>query len=385
MRIIRCIFSTVALLAAFGISSAMATLTKEQIVALRFDGLYLGMTPEQVDAYIHARKDLGEARVNEPGWYDCGYLASKEDWPVWEARQRPGVVQPGFPRWMGFSDASSHNYGLRFDFEPTHAFVSRVDYTERRGIGGWSTWLAEAEARFGKADLVGPRKYGEMRAVWCTPGSQCRLDDHESDEPQLSLTYYPHTRTSAEPGDRLNYTVNEGRARYDERRAIYRKLPTADPSRSRKLFDRCVGPKGKFATEQEAERHYITLASFGRNASKPIWDTSAVPEPVFRALGVDPAKTFGSGICFWPFDVFLNEDIPGCTSFTATQFRWARRVGDVWLVALRFGGLSTRDSYAAVRRAGNGPYQKIWWSNDMASFSAWHTNGAIPMIEKKAN
>lgn len=384
MRMVRCALSIIALFVASTGSPAIATLTKEQIVALRFDGLHLGMTPEQIDAYIQSRTDLGETRVNELGIFDCGYLASKEDWPEWEALQKPGAEHPGFPRWRGFNDASGHNYGLRFEFEPGRAFVGQVSYSEQRGIGDWPTYLADAEARFGKADLVGPRKYGAMRAVWCTQGSTCDLDDDESDEPQLSLDYYPHSRTSSEPGDRLNYIINEGRARGDERRVLYKKLLAADPSRSRKLFDRCVGPKGKFATEREAERHYIALASFGHKASKPIWDASAVPEPVFRALGIDPAKTFDPGICFWAFDFFLDlKDMPGCTATTGTRFRWARRVDDLWLISLQFGGLSTRNGYAAVRPSNRGPYRKVWWANSVAGFSGWRTKGAVPLTDNK--
>lgn len=384
MRIVRCALSAIALFAASAGSPAIATLTKEQIVALRFDGLHLGMTPEQVDAYIQSRTDLGETRVNELGIFDCGYLASKEDWPEWEALRKPGAERPGFPRWMGFNDASGHNYGLRFAFEPGRAFVNRVSYTELRGIGDWLSYLAEAEARFGKADLVGPRKYGAMRAVWCTPGSTCRIDDDESYEPQLLLTYYPHSRTNSEPGDRLHYTINEGRARDDERREMYKKLPATDPSRSRKLFGQCIGPKGKFATEQDAERHYVALASPVQKLSKPIWNAGAVPEPVFRALGVDPAKTFGPGICFWAFDFHLDlKDMPGCTATTGTRFRWARRAGDLWIVSLQFGGLSTRNGYAAVQPSNRGPYRKIWWADDLAGFSAWYAKGAVPMVAEK--
>lgn len=319
MRSVRCTLSIVALFVASVAPPAMATITKEQIFALRFDGLHLGMTAKQVDAYIQSRTDLGETRIHELAWYDCGYLASKEDWPKWEARQNSGVVQPGFPRWMSFNDASDHNYGLRFSFEPARAFVGQVSYSEQRRIADWRTYLAEAEARFGKADLTGAREYGAMRAVWCTPDTKCRIDDHTSDEPQLSLTYYPHTRTSAEPGDRLSYEINEGRARDEARWARYKKLPAIDPARSRQLFDRCMGRKGKFSTDKEAERHYIALAPLSGKTSKPIWDANAVPEPVFRALGIDPAKTFGPGVCFWPSDVFLErEDMPGCTSVSTT-------------------------------------------------------------------
>ena len=181
----------------------------------------------------------------------------------------------------------------------------------------------------------------------------------------------------------MSYEINEGRARDHERRAIYDKLPTTDPTRSRQLFNRCTGPKGKFTTEEAAERHYIALASFGRKTSKPVWETGAVPEQVFHALSIDPTKTFGPGICFWPFDVFLNEDIPGCTSFTATQFRWARRVGNLWVISLRHGGASTRDSYAAVQPSKHGAYRKIWWADSLAGLAAWHAKGAVPLADVK--
>lgn len=382
MHIARYSLSILALLAVSCGSPAIAAITKEQIYAIRFDGLHLGMTPDQVDAYIRSRADLGETRVNELDNFDCGYLLAKEDRPASQPQRDPGQEQPGFPRWMGFNDASGHQYGLRFGFEPAHAVVDRVSYFERRGIDNWQSYLTEAEARFGKADLVGALNYGAMRAVWCTAGTRCGTDDNESSEPQLSLTYYPNTPTTSEPGDRLNYEINEGRARDEERHTYYEALPTTDPRRSRRLYRQCTGPKGRFATEKDANRHYVMLASFGRRASKPIWDASAVPEPVFHALDVDPAKIFGPGVCFWPFDVFLNEKIPGCTSFTGTQFRWARRVDGLWLVALRFGGVATRDEYVAVRHVDKGQYQKIWWSSDMAGFSAWQRNGAVPMMEK---
>lgn len=384
MHIIRCALSLVALFAFSGGSPALATMTEEQIFGLRFDGLQLGMSPKQIDTYIRSRTDLAETRVNELAWYDCGYLASKEDWPKWEARRKSGVIQPGFPRWMSFSDASGHNYGLRFSFEPTRALVSEVSYTERQSIADWPTYLAEAETRFGKADLTGPREYGAMRAVWCTPGAKCRIDDHTSDEPQLSLTYYPHTHTSSEPGDRLSYEINEGRARDKGRQALYKKLPATDPARSRQLYDRCAGPQDKFATEEQARRHYIAVASLGQKTSKPIWEANAVPESVFRALGIDPAKTFGAGVCFWASDVFLElKDMPGCSSITATQFRWARRVGDLWVVSLRRGGASTQDGYAAVQRADDGRHRKIWWANNLAGFAEWRAKGTVPMIDGK--
>lgn len=116
----------------------------------------------------------------------------------------------------------------------------------------------------------------------------------------------------------------------------------------------------------------------GRRAGPVIRQPFDIPAPVFAALGIDRDKMFAPGVCFNSSDVILM--MPGCKSTTLGGLRWARRIGGLWLVSLRFGGASLRREYFAVRKE-RGRYRKVWWADDLSGFNAWRTDGAIAMAE----
>jgi hypothetical protein len=103
-----------------------------------------------------------------------------------------------------------------------------------------------------------------------------------------------------------------------------------------------------------------------------------VPAPVFTALGIDRDRAFAPGICFNSFDFFIEDS--ECKGHSFAGFRWARRVRDLWLVSMKFGGAFLRREYYTVRKE-HGRYRKVWWADDLSSFNAWRENGAIAMAE----
>lgn len=352
---------------------ANAKLTQEELFAISFDGFHLGMKRSELDRLIALRTDIGEPALAEMTVFDCDHLApnSKEISPSDMHR---------LPRDVGFTAAGGRSYGVRFEARPDEDTVYDLNYRERRGIGNWSTYLTEIETRFGKADQVGRDSDGYMFALWCTDREgDCRLDDWPKG-PQLSVKMFPHEPTLVYPGDSLAYQLLEGRDHDENRRAAYARLRITNPQEAERLFRQCRSPKGKFRSEEEAERYYVSLMPIGRRASKLHWTPDDVPSSVFTAMGFDRAKISGPGVCFQSMDIFV--ELPGCTSYSNVSFRWARQVSGLWLVSLRFGGISLRTQYSAVREEGKGDFRKVWWG-DLAGFNAWHANGATPMIEKE--
>jgi hypothetical protein len=349
-----------------------ATIPAERFKTLEVGGMRLGMTPANVEAMIRARTDLGEPQARLGSNYDCDQL-------------RPGQPRgydpdraPTPPEGYAFRDASERVYNIGFVTAPTGPVAQSLRYMLWRTDGDWASYLAEIEARHGKADFLGKGHSGEMVARWCEPGAR-RCDRDRSDRSSLALTWYPHSRWQILAGDGLAYELTEGGDVRDEREDGYVALAEHDPAAAKRLYARCTSPAGKFADERALDRHLVSIMPNIARAGPPVWDPFQVPAGVFAALRIDPQATFGKGICFNSSDVYFVPD--GCRGVTSIGFRWARRSGDLWVVSLRIGGVALRMMYAALRKSPDGSYRRIWWNDSIAPFAKWRADGAVPMPE----
>jgi hypothetical protein len=350
---------------------ADAKLTEQDILALQLDGFHLGMTRSEVDRAIASRTDITEPYVSALDSFDCNALLPK-------AGRIAGSYPFVAPGNLAFEDAGGRGYVFNFARRPDEGTVERISYTERRGIGSWQDYLGELEARFGKPDLVGQDRDGRDVALWCSEARDCVISGNTPRKPLLSVRLFPNTPDAVEPGDRLRFALFEGRDRSDGRRRAYGELPKTDPKLARRLSEQCLGHTGKFSTQTEADDHYLRLMNMGRRAGPVIRQPFDIPAPVFAGLGIDRDRMFAPGVCFNSGDVILMG--PGCNSVTFGGLRWARRIGDLWLVSLKFGGVSLRREYFAVRKE-HGLYRKVWWADDLTGFNAWRADGAIAMVE----
>jgi hypothetical protein len=264
--------------------------------------------------------------------------------------------------------------------------ADRIIYTSRLLPVSWERHLADAETRFGKPDWVG-LDGSRPQALWCSPGEvKCTGSNRwYLAGPNLTITFNRHQKGEAEAGDRLDYELRRGKAAHDTAYAAWNaSINRAGPRKRAALLARCRNAPGGFADRRAIVRHYASLIPLGRLTSPVITSPHAVPSGVFAAIGIDAAKTFAKGVCFNSMD-FVIEDEPGCPGGqTSTNFRWARKVSNIWFLSLNTGGVSLRHPYFAVREVERGHYRKVWWSlpdEGLASFNAWRINGAVPMTE----
>jgi len=352
---------------------ATAAMPSARIKAIKLGGFRLGMTTAEAEAVIRARGDFNEVRAEIRPSFDCDdlYPASRRD--TYDPYKSPKIIS----KYLS-GDRLGFLYRADLTAVPSGATVSFIAYRERRGIGTWRKYLAEAEARYGKADNVRKDANGELEASWCIPGeTDCGSGYNHG--PKLSLTYLPHSRGEIASRDILDFAVDEGRAAGDRRERFYNMLALQRPAAARALYQQCRTPTGKYADRIQSDHHMASLVSFGPGVAPPIWAASAVPSPVFAALGIDAHKVFGPGVCFNSMDFPIK--LPGCKTYTSVDFRWARRMGDMWLVSLNFGGDSVRGEYFAVAPTATGRFHKIWWSDSMTGFTAWRAKGFVPVKE----
>lgn len=354
-------------------SSASAELTEADLLELRFDGFRLGMSRSEVDRLIASRTDIAEPRISGMDSFDCGYLA-----PVSENVEQSDDI--ALPSSVGFEAADGRRYEVGFGRRPDEDKVSRLSYRQKRNIAPWSTYLAELEARFGQADVVGRDSSGYDIALWCADDQDCRISDNGPRKRQLSVRLLAHSPTLSDPGGHLDFELHEGRDRSEQRRRFYEQLRDTDPQEADRLFRQCRSPADKFASDDEAKRHFITLMNMGPRAGTILWKPEEVPAPVLSALGLVLGRSFGPGVCFNSMDVFV--ELPECQSYSMVRFRWARRMDDLWLTSLELGGASLRREYSALRTDAAGNIRKVWWDKSLAGFNAWRANGAVPMIEQ---
>lgn len=352
--------------------SADAARSEQELLGLNFDGFSLDMTRTEVDRLIAAQTDISEPGFGELDSFDCSELAPA-------TKQHAAASDPALlPTGLGFENSSGRRYGLGFSRSPDESRVIHVSYREKRGVGNWVTYLAEFEARFGKADLEGKDQYGHDIAVWCSQTEPCQLEKVGT-KPRLFVTFLPDAPTQVERGDHVDFDLDEGSDRRDERRRFFREIRDEDPKEARRLDQLCRSSSGKFQTHEQAARYYLSLMPMGPGARPVQVNANDIPRSVFAALGIDRDNLPGPKVCFQSMDFFV-EDSP-CKAYSFVGFLWARRVDDYWLVALKYGGVSLRREYYAVRRSTSGTYEKVWWDDTTAGFNAWRENGGIPMNE----
>lgn len=340
--------------------------------------MHLGMTSTDFDKLIASRTDFGELRVQafDVG-FDCDALL-----PSAEGAERSRANSRHSPSPFYFTDSARNEYLVHFVTVPAHSFMGDIRITERKPPASWDDHLAVAEARFGKADIVGRTSGETMTAKWCTPEQlACRLEEYGK-LPELTLSFHPWLDNGLNPDDRLEFRLTEGRERHHRHVAEMNALRAEASTRTKALYKQCRAGVDRFKNIEDASRYYTSLAPITRRASKPVWSPDKVPAAAFLTLGIDPAKTFGPGICFWPGGVLI--EFPECKSYTTQGFRWSRRIGDIWLLALRRSLHSREPRYVALRLQGQ-DYHIIWQANDLAGFAGWHANGTIPMVDTKAN
>jgi len=367
-----CLLSTVP-------ADASANSGPKSIATLRLGGLYLGMTPAAFDSMARANPTWNEPRSHgEPA--ECRHLGLSE---------HDDTSPPYFPIDVGATDSAGRHYSVQFAWEGIRRVADRIRYAERRRSGPWKDRLAEAERRFGKADRVG-FDGAYRQALWCSPGDgKCTKYGPESATgPNLSLTFYPYEDRGLEPGDRIDYELRRGSDAEEDADNAWRDVErAAGPKESAALLARCRRLPGGFASREAITRHYASLAPLGRNASPAIDSPSRVPPGVFAAIGVDAAKTFAKGVCFNSTNYFFADEKECPGGEVGTGFRWARKVGDTWLLSMLSGGIAARNPHYAVREIAPGRYRKVWWDRDsfvhgaVSSFIAWRAKGAVPMTE----
>lgn len=255
--------------------------------------------------------------------------------------------------------------------------ATRIHVVERERNARWSAVLSEATERFGKPSASWPGF-----AFWCDPSNQkCIGDDHAG--PRLTLTLAPHYPTDPQPGDEIEFKLDEGRVAADARYAGYATMAKRDPQGTRIAFDRCNAGVGQYKSNDDLMHHLVSIMSIGRKAEAPVFKPDAVPPAAYAALGFDAERNFGPGICFQSMDVFTEDDGDSrCKDYSMVGFRWARHVGNLWIVALEFGGNSLTKHYFVVSRLSDDHYRKVWWSDTLADFTTWLRQGAVPMREK---
>lgn len=354
---------------------ASAQMTGEQLRSVRLHGLHLSMTPTDVEAIIRSRTDFGEplGDVHQSEGFDCAQLYPGATKDLYEED-----AQPRTPYSYAFDDAEQRTYWIEFTGVPTGAIASEIELHEIGQPGGWAADLAAALRRFGEPSFVRPgeeRYDGAEVAGWCdSTDKEC--DSNYPDGPRLELAFFPKEANGG-PNDMLLYTLVEGRKVYEARRTAYSTMAKRAPRAAKALFHRCIQRAEKYEGDDALMRHLLPLMPFGRDSSPPVFKASAVPPGVFTAIGLDARKDFGPGVCFNSMDIIV--EVPGCKSYVFVGFRWARRVRDMWIVALYYGGGSLTRRYAAARRLSGGRYEAVWASSSLAGFNKWRKNGAIPM------
>ncbi len=345
--------------------AATARIPAEKLRALDIGGFRLGMTSAEVEAALHAGTDLGEVRATLAESFDCDDLYPDESRDRDAPEKRGQAIEEYYVEGVG---GRWHSIGM--DIGPDGQRAGEITFRDMRPSGPWRRFLAEAEAEFGKADLVQPGRERNMVAIWCASDAEPCNSDGEG--LSLRLEWMPYSEGSVFKGDSLDYTLVEGRAVRNAREADWWSLAVRDPKGAAQLFARCRKQSGY--DDRSAERAMALLAGSLAAARPPVWRWDRVPVPVFKAIRIDPAQQFAAGTCFSSFDVIF--DTPGCDSFTFTRFRWARRLGDMWIVALERGGSTLREQYFAVRREKGGAYRKVWWDTTLATLANWRANGA---------
>jgi hypothetical protein len=351
-----------------------AALPAEEIEAMVFGGFHLGMTATEAESMMRNRNDLGEAAASwdRANSFDCDDLYPNSTKDKYDPEHQPNTLTGYY-----FEDIAHSQYSVSFSPLPSGAAAVRVTYGERRGIGAWPSYLVEAEARFGKADIINKDINGTLQAAWCTPGEQ-NCGSLYNVGPQLTLSFYPHEDGQLEAGDRLDFEIDEGSAAAEQREEFYATLAARNPVQARALYRQCRSSAGKYVDQEAFERHSASLLSLGSDAKPPVFKPYEVPRAIYAALGIDFRSTFAPGICFAANDVILES--PECQQYSPIRFKWARKVGDMWVVALQMGGISLRREYLAVRLVRNQQYKKIWWSDSIAGFPKWRANGSHPML-----
>ena len=357
-------------------SLTSAALPAEKIKAMAFGGFHFGMTAAEVESMMRNRQDLGEAGSDLYGEnsFDCDDLYPSSTKDKYDPEHQPSTLTSYY-----FEDIAHSQYAISFSPLPSGAIAVNVSYGEQRGIDTWPSYLAEAEARFGRADIVGKDINGTFQAAWCTTGEP-NCGSLYNVGPQLTLSFYPHRDGQLEAGDRLDFEIDEGSAATEQRKEFYATLVARNPLQAQSLYRQCRSSAGKYADKAALERHIASLLSLGLDAKPPVFNPYEVPRAIYAALGIDFRSTFAPGICFAANDVILES--AECQGYSSIRFKWARKVGDMWVIALQIGGISLRRQYLAVRPIKDHQYEKIWWSNSIAGFSKWRANGSHPMRQE---
>lgn len=357
----------VALAAALACGPSAARIDPETFQSLQLHGLRLGLTPSEIERIIRSRTDLSEAVGTLQPSYDCDGLYPAAPRETFD----PGN-EPQTPSTYGFEDSDRQIYSVALVPTPAGAMANSISFQEHRKHQAWAGFLAEAERRFGPADRVDAEYDGSKTAFWCEPSAQeCNME--YGDHGRLLLQWFPRGAWPPENIDTLIWRIDEGNRREALRDRHYRTLGVRGAKRA---FASCRSRTGKYADRDAFEIHLAGLMNI-RGAGPFIRSHEGVPAAAFQALGIDPASTFGPGICFNPVDILV--EFPGCDRYTSAQLRWARQAGESWIVALRIGGGSLRRYYAVVRREPDGTYRKIWWGDSLAPYAAWVEAGAVPM------
>jgi hypothetical protein len=332
------------------------------------------MTQADFDSMVRSNPTWNEPMtIGE--WTDC-----------YSELELDGRGPPYFLRELAATDSQGRTYSASFVLEGARMVADSVSYTSRLVPAAWERHLADSEKRFGKADWVG-LDGSYPQALWCSPGEVKCTGGNQGylAGPNLTIKFFRHQKGETEAGDRLDYELRRGKAARDTAYAASNALiDRANPGKRAALLARCRNAPGGFADRRAIVRHYASLAPLGGVTSSVITSPHAIPAGVFAAIGIDSGKAFAKGVCFNSMD-FVIEDEARCPGGqTSTNFRWARKVGNIWLLSLNTGGGILRYPYFAVREVAKGNYRKVWWtlpSEGLASFNAWRTNGAVPMTE----
>jgi len=324
------------------------------------------MTPPEIERIIRSRTDLSEAGGTLQPGYDCDDLYPAAPRETWD----PGN-EPQSPSTYGFEDSAHQIYSVALAPTPAGAVATNISFQEHRKHKAWAGFLAEAELRFGRADHIDAAYDGSVTAVWCEPSAQ-QCDMEYGDHGRLMLDWIP--RSDLDNKDTLIWRIDEGNRREALRERHYRALGSWG---ARRALAACRSRIGKYADRDAFEIHLAGLMSM-RGAGPFIRSHEGVPAGAFLALGIDAASTFSPGVCFNSGDVIV--EFPGCDRYTFGKLRWARQVGETWIVALKIGGASLSRYYAVVRRESDGTYRKIWWGASLARYAAWARAGAAPMV-----
>lgn len=363
-------------------ASAHASVSPRTIAETGPGRFRLGMTVAEVEAAIAQAPDIGE--INPSGIEDhalagfpCDHLHPERNRATYDENRHRQVIGR---YWFAIGRVGADVY---MSPVPGGGVVQRIDWSEPRGIGRWEQYLAEAEARLGKADVVSRDSNGTPSAYWCLPG-EAKCGEWAAEGPQITLTYYAyHAYGSGDAvdGDSLAWMIHEGEAAEPARYAAFAARVANDPLGGRALDKACRHPTGYRDDHDGVRAHLLTLLPFAEPRHPATMDADEVPMGVFRALGYDAAKVRRITGCFESGDIVFDKWTATCSRI---GFRWAAPSGDLWIVSLRFGGNSLYAKYFAVRRSGDG-WRKVWWGEELADFSAWRANGAVPMVEEPEN